>query len=120
MASKLKTMGAAALMVSAMASWAGGDTAVDEAIADLAARLQIPVEQISVLSQTDMTWPDKSLGCPRKGMSYAQVLTDGSQLVLAVAEARHYYHSGAGKPYFYCAVPAKKSGAPIEAPPHDS
>ena len=110
MASKLKTLGATVLMVSAMACWAGGDNAVDEAKADLAERLQIPVEQISVLSQTEMTWPDKSLGCPRKGMSYAQVLTDGSQLVLAVAAARYYYHSGAGKPYFYCAVPAKKTG----------
>jgi hypothetical protein len=106
-------------MMSASGGWAGGNAAVDAAIEDLAGRLKVPAGQVAVISQTEITWPDKSLGCPRKGMMYAQVLTNGSELVLEVAEKRYAYHAEGGKPYFYCAVPAKKSGAPSGTPRHD-
>ena len=97
------------ILMAAASTWAGGDTAVDAAIEDLAKRLGIPAEQVSVISQTEKTWPDRSMGCPRKGMMYAQVLTDGSELILTAGNKRYAYHSGGGKPYFYCAVPATGS-----------
>ena len=99
--------------------WAGCDPRVEAARKDLATRLEIPLAEVSIKSQTEKTWPDGSLGCPRKGMMYPQVITNGSQLELAVAGRSYFYHSGAGKPYFFCALPAKKSGATIGTPRHD-
>jgi hypothetical protein len=107
------------VMMSASGGWAGGDTAVNAAIEDLAGRLKVPAGEVAVISQTEKTWPDKSLGCPRKGMMYAQVLTNGSELVLEVAGKRYAYHAEGDKPYFYCAVPAKTSGTSSGTPAHD-
>ena len=101
-------------------AWSGGDTAVEAAKQDLATRLHVPVEQVSVIFQKERDWPDRSAGCPRKGMLYAQVVTNGSELELAVAGKRYSYHARAGEPYFYCVISAKKSGgAASGAPRHD-
>ena len=108
------------LIMNSSLSESNGNTFVQMACQDLAARLQVPVEQVTVISQTEKTWSDGSLGCPRKGMVYKQVLSNGSQLVLGVAERRYYYHAGAGKPYFYCAKPAEKNGPPIGSPPNEA
>ena len=107
------------ILMAAASTWAGGDTAVDTAIEDLATRIKVSAEAITVVSQSEVTWPDRGLGCPRKGMMYAQVLTNGSELILEAGGKRYAYHSGGGKPYFYCAVPAKKSGTPSGTPRHD-
>jgi hypothetical protein len=103
----------------AAGSWSDCETVVDAARRDLATRLEVPLDEVSVLSQTELTWPDRSLGCPRRGMMYPQVLTDGSQLVLQVAGRSYFYHSAVDKPYFFCARPAKKSGTTIKSPRHD-
>ncbi len=39
------------------------------------------------------TWPDTSLGCPQKGMMYAQVITPGFRVVLAVNDQDYEYHT---------------------------
>ena len=100
--------------MSASTGWSGGDTRVEVARQDLAERLNVPTDQVTVVSQIEKDWPDASLGCPRKGMMYAQVISNGSQLVLDVAGRHYFYHSGAGKPFFYCAAPAR--GAQIGTP----
>ncbi|ROS00155.1 hypothetical protein EDC56_2791 [Sinobacterium caligoides] len=87
---------------------------------DLAMRLQVSAEQVAVLSVTEKTWPDSSLGCPRPGMFYTQALINGSQIILRVGGRHYYYHAQTGKPYFYCQRPAKKSGAAMLAPPIDN
>jgi hypothetical protein len=97
-------------------SYAGGDSRVEAAVQDLASRINVPVAQINLVSQAEVTWPDRSLGCPRKGMMYAQVRTNGSELILESAGKRFAYHSGVGAAYAYCAVPAKKSGTPLGTP----
>ena len=104
------------IVMSSTGSWSGGghsgDSAIMAAREDLANRLGIPLEKVVVVSQTEKTWPDRSMGCPRADMAYAQVITNGSQLVLKAAGQQYVYHSGRGRPYFYCAAPAKKSGGP--------
>lgn len=102
------------------AGWPGGDNPVENARLDLASRLQVPMEDVLVISETERTWRDSSLGCPREGMSYMQVITNGSELVLEVDGHRYHYHSGAGRPYFYCENPAKTNGAPNGAPRNDT
>lgn len=106
-----------ALLMSSSIGWSGGDPAVELARADLAERLKVPLDQVTVTSQTEQDWPDASLGCPRKGMMYAQVISNGSRLELDVAGRHYSYHSGAGKPYFYCASPPR--GARIGTPRND-
>ena len=72
---------------------------VDAATADLIARLGVERSTISVVSAKAVTWPDKSLGCPKAGMQYLQVLVDGALIDLQAGGKTYSYHSGDdGKP----------------------
>jgi len=76
---------------------------IDIAVADLTERLGVGVDRIEVSSATLEQWPDSSLGCPQKGMQYAQVLTDGALIVLTSDGKTYKYHAGGSRPPFYCA-----------------
>ena len=104
------------VMMIASAGWAGDDTAVNGAIEDLAGRLKVPAEMVSVVSQSQMTWPDSSMGCVRVGVKYEDILTSGSQLVLDVDGKQHFYQARPGKSYHYCVTPATKKRGPIGPP----
>ena len=72
---------------------------------DLAKRLGIDPGEISVVSAEEVTWSDASIGCPKPGMMYAQVLTPGSRIVLEANGKRYEYHAAAGKTPFLCEHP---------------
>lgn len=82
------------------------------AVTDLASRLGIPEGNIEVLSEENVTWRDGSLGCPRPGMMYTQALVEGSRIVLRAGGRDYSYHSGAGKPPFYCEDPVSPAPGP--------
>lgn len=67
---------------------------VAAAMADLAGHLGIAVEDVTVVSYEDVTWPDGALGCPQPGMSYTQALVPGTRLVLAADGVEYSYHAG--------------------------
>jgi hypothetical protein len=67
---------------------------IDQAVADLAERLDVAASDIEVVSAVLVTWPDTSLGCPKPGMAYAQVLTDGSRTTLRYNGVDYAYHTG--------------------------
>jgi hypothetical protein len=67
---------------------------IEQAMADLSDRLGVPESEIEVVSAELITWSDASLGCPQPGMQYAQVLTDGSQIILGHAGKDYSYHTG--------------------------
>ena len=67
---------------------------VAAAITDLAEHLGIAVEDITVVSYEDVTWPDGALGCPEPGMSYTQALVPGTRLVLEAGGVEYSYHAG--------------------------
>ena len=75
---------------------------VAQAKADLAARLGIDVAQVTVVSSTETTWSDGSLGCPQPGMHYTQALIDGTRTILEANGTRYDYHSGGARPPFLC------------------
>jgi hypothetical protein len=75
---------------------------VTQAKTDLAARLGIDVAQVTVVSSTEVTWPDGSLGCPQPGMHYTQALIEGTQTILEANGTRYNYHSGGAMPPFLC------------------
>ena len=53
----------------------------------------MPEESILVESVEAVQWPDSSLGCPQPGMLYAQVVTPGYLIVLAVEDQTYEYHA---------------------------
>jgi len=67
---------------------------VAQSVTDLAGRLGVGPDAISVLSAELVTWSDASAGCAEKGRLYAQVVTDGSKIVLARGSTRYEYHTG--------------------------
>lgn len=75
---------------------------VARARADLAQRLGVPAEQIELIASALVTWPDTALGCPRSGMSYPQVPTDGSVIELRAGGTTYRYHSGGSTLPFLC------------------
>ncbi|GAA1532366.1 hypothetical protein [Kribbella lupini] len=78
---------------------------LEQAKADLAERLGVPVDDVTVVSSEEVTWPDSSLGCPQPGMMYAQVLTDGSRILLSAGGRTYEYHSGGHRAPFLCETP---------------
>jgi hypothetical protein len=66
---------------------------IDLAKKDLAQRLSVAADQITVVSSAYMDWPDSSLGCPQPGMAYAQVITPGYRIVLGQAQKQYDYHT---------------------------
>ncbi len=82
----------------------GGDVpdAVATAMADLAAHLGVSVDVIDWVSQEEVDWPDGSLGCPQPGMSYRQVIVNGSLIVFEVDGVSYEYHSGGSREPFRC------------------
>ncbi len=77
---------------------------------DLAQRLNIPADQIHVVSVKAVDWPDTSLGCPKPNMSYAEVITPGFEIILKADGQEYTYHTGRGK-YVQC-----EGQWPVEAP----
>jgi hypothetical protein len=78
---------------------------IDIAVADLAARLGVEPATITAQSAVLMVWSDGSLGCPKPGMQYPQVLTDGAKIVLVVDGTAYAYHAGGSTKPFLCESP---------------
>ena len=65
---------------------------VTQARADLAARLGVAASTITVLSAQTVEWPDGSLGCPKPGFMYSQIVTPGVLIVLQANGQTFEYH----------------------------
>lgn len=85
------------------------------AIRDLSQRLGLDPGLIQVVSAQAVTWPDASLGCPRAGMAYAQVLIPGYRILLKANGQLHEYHAGRDAHVFYCENPT----SPVPDAPED-
>lgn len=82
---------------------------------DLAQRLGVPVSEIVVLEAIAVVWSDASLGCPREGMQYAQVLTPGYLIRLQSGEQEFEYHASQALYFMYCENPVPPvSGTPAD------
>ncbi|MCY4114549.1 MAG: hypothetical protein OXG33_11530 [Chloroflexi bacterium] len=57
----------------------------------------------TLTSSEAVDWSDASLGCPKEGFGYAQVITPGYKLVFNLAGASHAVHSNAdGSHMLFC------------------
>lgn len=84
-----------------------------QAMKDLARRLALPLDAITVESVEAVTWRDSSLGCPQPGLAARPVLQEGSRIRLAAAGRVYEYHSGGRRAPFLCEHPADDSTAPV-------
>lgn len=95
------------------------DTVISEraaaAVADLAAREGIDADDIAVVADEAVTWPDGSLGCPEPGMMYTLALTPGYRVLLVARGRQFAYHGAPGRAPFFCATP-RKPAAGTEGP----
>ena len=89
---------------------------INQAMADLAGRLGVDVNEIILLEMTSVVWPDGSLGCPREGMVYAQVLTPGYLIRLQSGDQIFEYHASRGTTVIFCENPSP----PVPGTPADT
>lgn len=61
--------------------------------ADLVKKIGVKESLIKVSSSLDKDWPDTSLGCPKPGMVYAQVITPGYLITLEAKAKKYFYHT---------------------------
>lgn len=80
----------------------GLQSLIEQASEDLANRLAISSEQISLLEITEVEWSDSSLDCPQPGMSYLQVITPGYRIVLQANGQSYNYHTNRDAYFVYC------------------
>jgi hypothetical protein len=73
---------------------------VEDAVADLARRLDVEPSDVTIVEALAVTWPDGSMGCPEPGMAYTQVLVDGTFVLLEAGGRQYRYHGGS--PLFLC------------------
>jgi hypothetical protein len=67
--------------------------AVDAALSDAASRLGVPPGTLRVERVEGREWGDSSLGCPKPGMMYSQIVTPGFLIVISGAGKQLEYHS---------------------------
>ena len=70
--------------------------------ADLAGRLSLPMEEISLVEVTEVEWSDSSLDCPQEGMSYLQVITPGYRILLQANNQTYEYHTNRDSHFVFC------------------
>lgn len=68
--------------------------AAQAAIQDLARTASVPESEITVVLESEATWPDACLGCAAEGEMCAQVVTPGNRVVLLARGVTYEYHTG--------------------------
>jgi hypothetical protein len=69
------------------------DEILGKMMTDLAAKLNAPVSDISVVLAESLTWRDGSLGCGKPGQMYTQALVPGYRVILDYAGQQFDYRA---------------------------
>lgn len=84
---------------------------------DLATRLGVEMEAVSVSGSTPVKWRSVALGCPEPGKTYDPMLVPGVMIMLRVGKDIYRYDSLPGREPFYC--PADRA-EPAYVSPEDA
>jgi hypothetical protein len=76
-------------------------TVAERAVTTLAEELGVPKDQVLVDTVRAVQWRDSSLGCPKPGIAYRDVITPGYKVTLRVDRQVHVVHE-AGNRTFVC------------------
>ena len=69
------------------------------AIDTLAADLKVPREKVELDTVRAIDWRDSSIGCPKPGMAYLDVITPGHKVTLRVDGKIHVVHEAKNKAF---------------------
>src|SRR5712691_8360773 len=67
--------------------------AVDAALRDAAAHLGVSSANLKVDQVEPRQWSDSSLGCPKPGLMYSQIVTPGFVIIISGAGKQLEYHA---------------------------
>jgi hypothetical protein len=71
----------------------------------LASQLNLPAAHITIVSTEPVEWRDGSLGCPKPGVMYLQVITPGYRVILEANGQRYEYHTDTRRQVVQCNKP---------------
>jgi hypothetical protein len=60
---------------------------------DAAQRANVARADVRIVLMEAREWPDRSLGCPRPGLGYAQAITPGFRIVAEAGGQQLEYHT---------------------------
>ena len=81
------------------------ESLIKKAKEDLALHLSTAVTEISLVEARNVTWLDASLGCPKGGDPFMQVITDGYLILFKVNGTTYEYHTDTGEQVILCEYP---------------
>ncbi len=67
---------------------------LDAVVSDAATRTGVAVEDVAIVTQRAVAWPNGALGCPRPGVMYTQAIEPGYQVVVEAGGQRLDYRVG--------------------------
>ncbi len=81
--------------------------------AHLAQQLRTDADAITVVSVEAVDWSDSSIGCPKPGMNYLQVITPGYRIVLEWNGEHYNYHTNGSTAFVQCSKGKVDFVAPV-------
>jgi hypothetical protein len=88
---------------------------LDAILSDLATRIGVALENITVIQGQATVWPDGSMGCAQPGLFYTQALVNGYWVILDV-DGKQYDYRASDRGYFFLCEgkfhPSPPSGTP--------
>lgn len=78
---------------------------------DLARRLGVEQDSVTLSGSKPVNWGSGALGCPEPGMNYTQALVPGILIFLRVGNDVYGYHAIPGGKPFYC--PRERAEKPV-------
>jgi len=96
---------------------AGGETPgqqVSGAITDLATRIGIAADAITVNEARVVNWGSSAIGCPQEGMNYTQAIVPGVLVILEAGGVSYRYHGRSEAELIYC--PDERAKEPAYGP----
>jgi hypothetical protein len=88
------------------------DKFIQIATKDLASRLKIDIQQISVVEAVEFTWPNAALGCPSPDKVYATVKVPGYRVRLNANGNEYRYNMDQTGQFVLCADPSSDDSDP--------
>jgi hypothetical protein len=67
---------------------------LERIVADAAAVAKVAPADVVVVSTESVTWNDGSLGCPKPGVSYIQMIIEGYRVIVEAGGQRYDYRAG--------------------------
>jgi|GEM_PF-2183631 len=86
------------------------DQQIKGAVTDLATRIGVAEDAITIRQVLSVQWGSSALGCPKEGVNYTQAIVPGILIFLVADDKTFRYHGRTGMSLFFC--PNERAQAP--------